>query len=447
MRGLQNKLVITLIFILSGWKSFSQDTLVSLSLKEAMDYAAANNNVIKNARLDVLIQEAKNAQVTASALPQVSGTGQFTDYIDPMKAFVPGDFIGQPGTFVPVQFSPIYSTSANINASQILFDGSVLVALQARKTVIELAEKAGKLTEIEIKYNVQKAYNSLVVAHKQFNILKSSLSYARQMAAELEIMRKEGFIEKIDVDRTNVQVNNLASDSIRTANLLLVSEKLMKYQMGMDINTPVVLTDTNLDNYLLEADALLDVETSYGQRVDYQLSLTQLKANEYNLKRYRLAGLPSLVANGSMGYNYGSDNFRDLFNRQYIWSSFVGLQLNVPIFKGFQRTNQIKEVKLDIEKSNNDIEYKKQTIDFETSSAKTSLQNYLLQFDNEKRNVDLAASVLDLARTKYKEGVGSNLEVSEAQTQFLQAQANYFTTMLNIINAEADLQKALGLIN
>jgi outer membrane protein TolC len=225
-----------------------------------------------------------------------------------------------------------------------------------------------------------------------------------------------------------------------------VSEQLLKYQIGMDITTPIALTDTNMHEYLVEADALSDAEVDYNNRVDFRLSLTQLKANEYNLKRYKLAALPTLSANGTMGYNYGSNYFKEIFRSKYIWSSFVGLQLNVPIFHGFERTNQVKETKLDIEKSKNDIEYRKQSIDFETSSSRTSLRNYLLQFENEKRNVELANSVLDLARRKYKEGVGSNLEVTQAQSEYLKTQGNYFNTMLNIITAHADLQKALGLI-
>lgn len=446
MRGYFKNSFIALSLSAGFFNASAQDETVNITLKDALDYTAKNNIQIKNSKLDVLIQIAKNAQVTAAAYPKLNGSAQFMDYIDPMKALIPGEFSGQPGTFVPVQFSPKYSSNANINASQILFDGSVIVALQARKTVVELAEQAGKLTEVEIKYNVQKAYYSLAIAHRQFEILKSSISFARTMAGELSVMKDEGFVEKIDVDRANVQVNNLVSDSLRTANLLEVSEQLLKYQMGMDIKTPIRLVDTNMNEYVLQANSIIQEETNYDNRYDYLLSKTQLKGNEFNLKRYKLAALPSLVANGSMGYNYGSNYFNEMFKSKYIWSSYVALQLNVPIFNGFQRTNQVRETKLDVLKSKNNIEFKKQSIDFETSTARATLKNNLLQFENEKRNLELANSVLELARIKYKEGVGSSLEVTQAQTEFLRAQGNYFNNMLNIITSEADLQKALGQI-
>jgi outer membrane protein len=434
-----------LVALLSSYnKALSQESPRPLSLQEALEFAVKNNVAIKNAQLDVLIQEAQNAQVTASAYPNINGQAQGTVYIDPMQSFVPGDFFGQPGTFVPVQFTPKYASNANISGSQILFDGSVLVALQARNTVVELAKQNGKLTEEGIKYNVQKAYHALAISYKQFDILKTTLQNARGMASDVAALKEAGFAEKIELDRTTVQINNLSSDSMRIANLLQVSEQLLKYQMGMDINQPIVLTDTAIDGHVLQASVLADQVLDYAQRTDFKLYQTQLKLNEYNLKRYRYAGLPSLSAIGNMGYNYASNNFKDLFNSTYIWSSFVTLQMNVPIFNGFRRRNQVKEARLNIEKTKNTIQNFQLTVDFQTASARTGLKNALLQAESQKRNVELASGVLDLARKKYKEGVGSNLEVTQAQTDFLQAQNNYFNVLLNITNAEADLQQALG---
>lgn len=422
----------------------AQDSPRPLSLEEALDFAVKNNVAVKNAKLDVLIQEAQNAQVTANAYPRINGQAQGTVYIDPIQTFVPGDFIGQPGGFVPVQFTPKYAANAGIGGSQVLFDGTIFVALQARKTIVDLAKQNGKLTEEGIRYNVQKAYHSLVIAHKQFDILKTTLANARAMASDVHALREAGFTEKIDVDRTTVQINNLAADSMRIGNLLQVSEQLLKYQMGMEISQPVVLTDTAIDGHVLHASALVEQTVDYNQRTEYTLLQTQQKLNEFNLKRYRLAGYPSLTAIGNMGYNYATNTFKDLFNSPYIWSSFVTLQMNVPIFNGLMRRNQIREVRLNMLKTKNNIENFRLTMDFQTNTARTNLKNALLQAESQRRNVELAAGVLELARRKYKEGVGSNLEVTQAQADYLQAQNNYFNVLLNITNAEADLQQALG---
>jgi len=174
---------------------------------------------------------------------------------------------------------------------------------------------------------------------------------------------------------------------------------------------------------------------------------TQLKLNEYNVKRYQYAGFPTLNAFGSMGYNYPTSQFSGLFYwPNYLFNSVVGLQLNVPIFNGFMRTNQVREAKLNVEKSQNNIENIKLTIDFQVASSRTSLKNAVLQAQSQHRNLDVSDDVLDLAQKKYKAGVGSNIEVNQAQTDRLSAQTNYFNALLDVINAEADLKRALGML-
>ena len=174
---------------------------------------------------------------------------------------------------------------------------------------------------------------------------------------------------------------------------------------------------------------------------------TALKLNEFNVKRYQLSALPSLSAFGNLGYNYGTDHFTNLGNFSgYPFYSLIGLQLNVPIFSGMQRINQVREAKLNVQKSKNNIDNMKLTIDFMVAQSRSNLKNAILQVENQKRNLDLANDVLDLAQRKYKEGVGSNQEVTQAQTDQLRAQTNYFSALMDMANANADLKKSLGLL-
>ncbi len=441
---------VSLIALLP-WKTMAQET-ISLSLEEAMDYAVKHNTSAKNARLDIKLQKAKNAEVTGIALPNISGKGEFDDYIDPVKSFLPGEFFRDslnqplypPGTFVPVQFTPKYGATASVSASQVLFDGSVMVALQARNALVKLYQQTAQMTEEDVRYNVQKAYYGIVIAQKQYEILKTSLANARDMGNDIKALYDNGFAEKIDVDRTNVQINNLATDSIRIGSLMSISDQLLKYQMGMSMDKNIVLTDTAFDVKISEATDMLTDDVVYENRSEFSLLQTQLKLNEYDLKRHKLSGLPSLAAFGTAAYNYSTNDFSKIFTEQYIFYSLVGLQLKVPIFDGLQRHNRVKQAKINIEKNKNSIENIKLTIDFQTAQSRTSLKNALLTMQSQQRNSDLANSVVTLARKKYKAGVGSNTEVTQAQTEFLQAQNNYFQAMLDVVNAKSDLQKALG---
>ena len=425
-----------------------------LSMQQCMDYAVKHNYNIKNAQLDVLIQKAQVNEQISAAYPHINGKAELDDFNVPQRTFIdanafsiPGSPSAPPGTVIPIEFTLPYAASAGITTSQTLFDGGIFIALKARKTVIEFAKLNGEVTEENIRYNVYKAYNSLVIAYRQYSIVKNSLRYARSLEHDITVTQQNGFAEKIEVERTSVQVNNLATDSISIGNLLTTSEQMLKYQMGMDINTPIVLTDTAVEERKQTLLKLLDEQENYERVPEYNVVNTSLKLNEFNLKRYRLAAYPSLNAFWAYGSNYGAEVFSPITNlNKYYASSTIGLQLSMPIFNGFLRKNQVTEAKLNVEKSKNSIENIKLTIDFQTATSRTSLKNAMLQAQSQHRNMDLANDVLDLAQRKYKAGVGSNVEVTQAQTDQLRAETNYFSALLDVINAEADLKKALGLL-
>jgi outer membrane protein len=425
-----------------------------LSLAECMDYAMKHNYNIKNTQLDVLIQNAQNNEQISASYPHINGKMEFDDFYVPQSSFVdastfafPGSAPVPKGTIIPISFTVPFAASAGITTSQLLFDGSVFVALKARNTVMEFARQNGMVTEENIRYNVYKSYNSLVIAYRQYDIIRNSLAFARSLEHDITVTQQNGFAEKIDVERTSVQVNNLATDSIRVGNLLSVSEQMLKYQIGMDINTPIVLTDTVLERRRQDALDLIATEKSYERVPEFNLMTTALKLSEYNVQRYQLAALPTLNAFWAYGSNYGSNKFGPLVDFNKYWaSSTIGVQLNMPIFNGMLRSNQLTEARLNVEKSRNNIESMKQTIDFQAATSRTTLKNAVLQAQSQRRNMELADDVLDLARRKYKAGAGSNLEVTTAQTDQLRAQTNYFSALLDIINAEADLKKALGLL-
>lgn len=443
-----NRIYFTLVSIILMVSTASAQEVLHLSLKDCMDYALKHNYSIKNAQLDVLIQQAQNNETLSAAYPHINGKAEFDDFLNPTQNFFNYRAFGYPkDSFVHFSFMLPYAGTAGISASQILFDGGVFIALKARNTIMEFARQSGQVTEENVRYNVYKAYNSLVIAYRQYDIIKSSLGYARSLEHYLEVTRQNGFAEKIDVERTSVQVNNLATDSIRIGNMLTVSEQVLKYMIGMNLNTTVILTDTIIEERRQSINALLSEEKNYDRIPEYKVLNTALRLNEYNLKRYQLQAIPSLSVFGAMGFNYGSDKINDIMKfNNYLFNSTAGIQLNVPIYNGSLRANQVRETKLNIEKSENSIEQMKQTIDFQVAQSRTTLKNAILQVQSQRRNMELAVDVLDLAQKKYKAGVGSNLEVTQAQTDHLRAQTGYFSAMLDVINAEADLKKALGLL-
>lgn len=428
-------------------QSASAQEPVSLSLDQAIEYALKHSVAARNARIDVQLQKAQNREVTGRALPQVSADGKYTQFFDVQQAFLPSQFLGQPaGDWVPVSFSPKLSSVGQVNANQILFNGSIFVALQARNTLMELAQLMANMKEEDIRYNVRKAYIGLQIAHRQQDLMAASLELVRSSTRDLEVTYANGLVEKIELSRMQVQLSNLQADSINLSGMIEVSEKMLKYTLGMDLNTPIRLLDGDKLDNIDAASRLLARETTYENVLTYQLAKTSLKVQEYDLKRYRFEGLPTLAAFGGMGYNRSSSTFSDLTNKPYPGFSFAGLQLTIPIFDGMQRRNRVAAAKLKVEKAQNDLENAKLGADVQTKSARTKLMSALQTVESRKRTMELANSVLDLSKRKYKLGVGSNQDVVLAQKDWLEAQNNYFSALQSVYDAESDLQKALGLL-
>ena len=466
---LRRTMTLTLLWIAAAFQLQAQDTtsdkaqpVQSFSLQQCIDYALAHQNAIKLSRIDYETALAKNQEVTGLALPHVSAKGdlqyspeimtQFIpNFISPAvygvlidEGLLPSDTKVPGGGILPAAFGTTYSASGTISVTQTLFDGSVLVALQAKKTVEELAHKGIKQSEVEVKEKVSKAYYNLLISKKKMDLVNTNMARLQKLLHDTKALYDNGFAEQLDVDRVQVQLNNLETQKIQLINMLAVSDQLLKFQMGMPLDARLQPTDAL--NTIEGGGLLAQTDSfSYDNRIEYSLLKTQKRANAFNYKRYRLAGLPSVSAFMNYGKNAGRNEF-NFFDKDEPWFSswIIGLSINVPIFDGFQRKNQAKQAKLSVEKTSIQLDELRHSIDLQISQSKTTLRNNLINLQSQQQNMDLAESVYDKAKKKYDQGLGSNLEVIDAQSDLKQAQTNYFDALYNVMISKIDYKKAIG---
>ena len=418
----------------------------ALSAKQAADYAAKNSVAVKNALIDIRIQEQTNREVTSAALPQLTGSGNFQDYLTIPTQLLPAEIAGGPaGTFIPVQFGTKYSATGGFDLSQVLFDGQVFVGLQARKTVLEFATKQAEVTEEQIKTNVYKIYYQLVVGRQQVTSIDANIERFDKLLNDTKEIYKQGFAEKLDVDKVQVQLNNLRTEKVKTINQLRVGNASLKFLMNMPQKDSLVLTDSLTEDEL--KDNILDQEYRYSDRKDYQLLSLGLKLNEYNVRRYKLSRIPTLSAYGSYQKNAQRTKF-DFFkggeNRDWFTTSLVGLRLNVPIFDGFARRARIQSAKLEVEKSKNNLAQQQESIDNDVTAARLNMTSALQTIDAQRQNVALAERVYNTTKLKYEQGLGNNQEIYTAQAELKVAQNNYYSALYDAIIAKVDYLKATG---
>ncbi|NOW93498.1 TolC family protein [Mucilaginibacter sp. SG564] len=439
------------VFCAIAFKSYAQEAppnnqSFNFSIQDCINYAYEHQDSVVNAGLDVKSAEYKVKETRGIGLPQISGTANFQDYLKIPTTLLPGEVFGQPaGTFIPVKFGVKYQSSIGATADQILFDGSYLVGLKASKTYKELSLKTLTRNKIQISVSVTKAYYQVLVSNEQLRLTDANLKQLKQQYDETVAQNKQGTVEKIDVDRIAVQYNNLVTTRENTIRSLALNYQVLKFQMGMPIESALSLKD-KLEDIKLDDTADLAADTSfYHNRIEYSLSETNIALKKLDLKRQQSQYLPTLKANASYTSSYQNNNFGNLYKMNFP-SSYIGLTLNVPIFNGWQRLNQVRQSKIAVLKSQNDLENSKNGLKLEANKANVAYVNGLQSLNNQKRNRELAEEVLRVSKIKYQQGVGSSIEVTQAQTSLDDANDKYIQGLYDALISKVDLDKAYGRI-
>lgn len=438
-----------LLFCLIGFlpaQAQQKDTSATFTLQQAIDYALHHQSNVLNARLDEEIAKNTVKQTISIGLPQVSGNANLQDFIKVPTSLLPGEIIGQPGKQVPVQFGVKYNSTLGLELNQLLFDGSYLVGLKASSTYKELSVKNSKRTRIETAVAVSKAYYSVLVSGEQLSLLDANLERLRKSLTDAQQLFKNGFAEKIDVDRLNVLNNNLVTERGNVIRLLELNKAMLKFQMGMPINSELTLSD-RISNIPLNEQSTIVADTSvYRNRIEYSLLETQKKLNQFDVKRYKSAFLPSLSGFASTSSNFQDNSFSKLYSQRFP-TTLIGLRLSVPIFSGGQKLYQLRNAKLAVLKTENDLSNLQNTIQLDVKQAQTTYLNGQKSLENQQRNMELAKEVLRVSQIKYDQGVGSSLEVTTAETALKEAQNNYINALYDMLINKVNLDKALGNIN
>ena len=417
----------------------------SFSIQQALAYAKANNVQVKNALLNVQAQNETNREITAAALPNITGTGNLMNYLELPVSLLPGEIFGQPaGSYIPVRFGTKYNSTVGIQLQQTLFDGQVFVGLQARKTSVDFQLKNVEVTEELIKANIYKVYYQLVASKTQIQILDANIQRLEKLENDTRILYKNGFAEKLDEDKVSIQLTNLNTEKIKALNSIEIGYLGLKTLLGMPAKDTLELTDKITEGQI-EANILADTGFQYQDRKEYQYLELAKKLNEYNIKRYQLSYLPILSLTAAYNKNAQRNTF-DLFVKDGDWftTSFVGFNLSVPIFSGFAKDARVAKSKIDLRQTNNQLENLRNTIDNEVQQSRINFNSAQNTLRFQKKNMELAEKVYNQTRKKYEIGTGSNIEISAAQTDLITAQNNYLSALYGAIVARIDYLKATG---
>jgi len=443
-------LIIASIISTAALNSFAQQaapdtTKYNFTVAECVGYAYQHQHDVVNANLDVTSAAYHVKEVIGQGYPQISGTANFLDYLIIPTTLIPGSFVGQQGN-IKLKFGVTYQSTLGLAFNQIIFDPNYLVGLAARKTYQQLYDRSYTRTKIDANVNVTKAYYQVLVSVEDIKLQDADIAQLKQQLDETIARNKQGFVEKIDVDRITVQYNTLVTNRENTLRMLGVNYELLKFQMGMPIEAVLILKD-KLEDIKLDASVVDPARdtTVYRNRIEYNLLEIQEKLNEYDVKSKKGQFLPKLSFVANYSPSYQNNSFSDLYTENFP-SSYIGLNLNVPIFTGWQHHNQLKQSEIAVFKSQNDLYNMKNTVNLQVDEAKAYYINGLQTLEVQKKNQALAQEVLHVAKVKYEQGVGSSIEVTQAQTDLELADNTFIQGLYDALVSKVDLDKAYGRI-
>lgn len=459
-----------------------EQTKQSFTLDQCIEYALQNSVNAKNATLDEEIAENVILERKSEGLPQIAGNASIrhNQKLPPAffkrevaYGFSPGEktqetadkyFNDMRNAEIVTQpnfFQLLSSGDVGVSVNQMIFNSSYFLGLKAMKTYRELSKRTSEQTREQIIINVTKAYYGVLINKDRMNLFDNNINRVDSLLKNTTALNKNGFAESIDVDRIKVTLNNLQVERDKFYNLQELGIELLKFQMNFPMNQTL---DVSGDIASLQIDAnVLDSYTSqwdYSNRIDYRILETNYRLQELDIKAKRARSVPTINAFYNIGYQTQSDNISGLFktnsvlptgdeyasfgtDKWYQYSNY-GVAMTIPIFSGLRQYSTVQQAKLNKVKLENSFVQLKSSIDLETKQSAINYINATKSLQAQEENKGLAEKVARITKIKYQQGVGSNIEVIDAESSLKEAQVNYYNSLYDALIAKVDLDKAYG---
>lgn len=437
--------VLLLTIALQAW-SQSQ-----FSVKEAIDYALSNSVDVKNAVLD---QESTDNQAKAEhgrLMPQIDAGVDFVHNFNVQKIILENGVIPaftSPeipyGTVEAFQLQLNNVLTGSITLNQVIFDASLFAGLKSEDDAKALSAQQVTRTRIDVAEQVSKAYYGVLVAQKQNEFLDKNLARMDSLYRETQARVKSGVARQIDLDRIEVQFNNLKEERKKAQQLIDLSYALLRFHMNVPQSEQLLLTDSLDEASLAESLAAAD-DYDYTRRIEYTMLSTQKDIKMSDMQMKRASNIPKLHAFATTGYNPAATHFGDLFQSERFYNyTYAGLRLTVPLFHGFARNHELAGSHIRLQKLENSLAQVQRRIDLQVEQSRINLYNNLESLKTQKRNLELAQENVRVITAENEHGIATNVEVTNAEADLKQAQTHYYNTLYQALLSKIDLEKATG---
>ena len=440
-------LIITTSLLFSNIACAQDPTPMQLGVQDAVKYAWENSQKSKTASIDVQ-QADKDVWIQAArGLPIVNGSFGFNNFIDLPTSIIPAEAFGAPpGTpNIEAQFGQAWTMEAGVNVGLQLFDGSYIIGVKGAKGFQKMSRDMEKMTKNEVKTLIAQAYYTSQVAKENVRLLNENISNMEKTLSETSALYKEGFAEEMDVEQLDLLINQIKNRAKQAERQHAATLNLLKYQMGMPIDTKINLSDDLETLWAMQSDQeLLDMELDLNANLQYDLIKQDVVMHGYLVKLQEAKYYPRLNA----FFDYKHQAFRDDFSffdfdQPWFPQTLWGVQLSVPIWDNLGGLAGINKAKLEQQKVKNRLADTEQALKLQAITAKDDFTSALEQLVTSKENIALATRIKQKTLVRYQEGLATSMELTTAENQLIQAQTDYINTLFKAMDAKIQMKVVL----
>lgn len=432
---------------------FSYAQVVEMTLDKAVEYALANSNEIKIAQLNIEDAEQRIFETRATGLPQINAAANLNNFFKVPVSVLPEAFVASSrdvngnlpeGVSRQVSFVLKNQFDAAINFRTMVFDGSFFTGLKAASLYRTLVQDELLAKQQSLKNRVITAYLPIILLTENLEILDKNIANIEKLRTETSALYKEGFVEQLDVDRLALSVANLKVEKENLERQIATTMNNLKQMMNFPIEQELLIKDDL--GRVVPVPTKIDLTGSidYYNRREYKVAETGIQLNELNETYVKNVYLPSLDFVASYTQAYQGDKLFGGEERFWAPTGVVGLSLNVPIFDGFGKKAKLQRAKITTEIAKTQHLQLANSIDLEVANARIDYQSALEREQSQQKNMELAERIYSTTQIKYKEGVGSSLEISQAEQSLYTAQRNHLQALFDLLIAKLSLDVALG---
>ena len=434
--------------IMLSFTVFAQDNpVLEFSLEEAVEHALLYNNTAQNSTSDVRLAQLQKWQTTSTGLPQINANISYNNWIQQQISLIPAEFFGgNVGEFTEVAFGTKQTMNGTLTISQKIFDGSYLVGLQAAKVYLEISKNAQEKTYSELRKVVTNAYGNILLTEENIKILNANIAVIEKNIEDLKKVYENGMTEEENIEQLQLTRSGLISAKNYNLTLKGLAYAMFNLTIGVDTNATVVLSDSMEDLIALSEIKNTSInKNSVENTIDFKIARNDLKSKELLLKLEKSKALPTINAFVNGTYSGNSNNF-DFLDQSQKWygASMFGLNMSIPLFSSLGRSALTQKAKINLEKSERDLNNLRQQILVKIKSAENDLSFSKQDLVNKKQGLDLAKRIEQKNQIKFFEGLASSFELSQAQTQLYTAQQQYIQAMLYVLNKHIALDVLLN---